>query len=1064
MASQKSELGPLSAGPAPKLKMPADTGQAREPYLVLQHDPVTDKYDLCKPSNDAARSVISLTRWVRVSTGSIPPELLAAGSTALPEEGAVSAVKPRPVRNSFARISAWVKRSGRGLVVRLLRPSNQSQQDLIDIHFLDGNPIPDDVKASTVTELGGSPVLELPEQVTELSASAICSSEELPGSETSSELPTIHGSAPPSPQDLIQAQIGPSLYLGPFDTSDAPAGPTDGLDDQAASSSWSRGDEQLNTPATTITTFSNADTLVDDNVSHTTEQPPQVSQPIVRGLTISRSVRYRCASQSHQRFEPASPVEVLQLVTEAAKRKTDSIAASGGHQREANLKPREASQESPGHDTKLVASASTAAKREDVHTSALNRLRAKAEDLVVPQEPPARAHILFTAHRRLYEQDLHTSRTSHESISYISELHSGHGGLGAYQQVANLLSKFHSQHGADRRQNVHLGDQEALEELSQLPSQRLSATSPGRLKLRSLGVAPHPEDIANKKPKPKPGDQKVAPSMPLDRKIEPPDERRSVDEQPGCSPISPLTKEQLQRRGSAISHFLPNPMTPARSMSQLLANSVADAQDTTDVERSPAKASRMNGQLDSDKEQAHAPSNAENNTVVVGNTEPHGSEPEATAGSSDLSPEFNEAKYLTDFSEHQQSVGPGDKFPAFYKLTRFKELHKLDTNVADFPPPQVVTEESAHSRESVLSPIGLTGRAEPRRRGFFHESASSLISGCAEVVMRSTLWLQRHFGQEPPVPEGHVRIRWECTCGERLYDDLVELRPGAAIQLEAVLNRQKPHPHATPGSGSRSSRSSYQPTPNGSRNTSASSANSRSAGMWPSSGYPYNGTSHPVIARANSSFGQPFQPPLYLLACINEARNTPKVRTIPLHQNPSMNDCDLANALRAEYAKANESWWRSFHLRGLTSIQFVRFYMHRNKFADVSKCPDVPDDTYRKDYEFDSSDTIPPVGPQYLLHLFKHPHQYEEELVAYYNIPKRLERLQDGLGWGISLTEGFLPERIWLLIGSSMVLFSIVFAFVWWGVQHDIQGAFAVASFFTSLAGAAVGFTQACLG
>lgn len=41
---------------------------------------------------------------------------------------------------------------------------------------------------------------------------------------------------------------------------------------------------------------------------------------------------------------------------------------------------------------------------------------------------------------------------------------------------------------------------------------------------------------------------------------------------------------------------------------------------------------------------------------------------------------------------------------------------------------------------------------------------------------------------EPPLEDNKTRIRWTCHCGERLWDDFMELRQGAANDLQHSLN------------------------------------------------------------------------------------------------------------------------------------------------------------------------------------------------------------------------------------------------------------------------------------
>lgn len=46
----------------------------------------------------------------------------------------------------------------------------------------------------------------------------------------------------------------------------------------------------------------------------------------------------------------------------------------------------------------------------------------------------------------------------------------------------------------------------------------------------------------------------------------------------------------------------------------------------------------------------------------------------------------------------------------------------------------------------------------------------------------------RDWHEEPPLDKDRVRIRWTCQCGEELWDDFEELRPGAAEDLRKSLD------------------------------------------------------------------------------------------------------------------------------------------------------------------------------------------------------------------------------------------------------------------------------------
>ena len=65
------------------------------------------------------------------------------------------------------------------------------------------------------------------------------------------------------------------------------------------------------------------------------------------------------------------------------------------------------------------------------------------------------------------------------------------------------------------------------------------------------------------------------------------------------------------------------------------------------------------------------------------------------------------------------------------------------------------------------------------------------LGALVNVALNSILWLQRNYGPEQPVKSGKVRVRWTCSCGEKLYDDFTELKLGAARRLEADLKRPR---------------------------------------------------------------------------------------------------------------------------------------------------------------------------------------------------------------------------------------------------------------------------------
>ncbi|KAF2755268.1 hypothetical protein EJ05DRAFT_488788 [Pseudovirgaria hyperparasitica] len=350
-----------------------------------------------------------------------------------------------------------------------------------------------------------------------------------------------------------------------------------------------------------------------------------------------------------------------------------------------------------------------------------------------------------------------------------------------------------------------------------------------------------------------------------------------------------------------------------------------------------------------------------------------------------------------------------------------------------------------------------------RSKSFVSLAAFGLLS----LARNAIDWLGGQCGPEHSVKEGFVRVRWTCHCGEVRYDDFIERRVGAARELEAYLNRPQSH---TPRMHTNGSSTSSTPSI-----SSAVSSIFSNPALSPSSTFGTQSSlssnltsSSPKMHSRQNPFSVVISPPptpSWLLTCVNEGRATPKVVHLDMTSPRIKSDKDLALTLRSHYASIKHPLLHILRVRGLTTIHFVQFEVHRNRFADIRKSPDMPSGALAKTwYDFEPHDLVPPVGEKYLLHLFKHPQDYDGELITYLRSPKRKKRLDVGVGWGIHLVEGFLPARVWTLMLGMFGLGSLVFAVVWVCVRRDdMQGAFGVAAWMTTLAGLSVAWAQASL-
>lgn len=104
------------------------------------------------------------------------------------------------------------------------------------------------------------------------------------------------------------------------------------------------------------------------------------------------------------------------------------------------------------------------------------------------------------------------------------------------------------------------------------------------------------------------------------------------------------------------------------------------------------------------------------------------------------------------------------------------------------------------------------------------------------------------------------------------------------------------------------------------------------------------------------------------------------------------------------------------------------------------------------------------MGSNYLIHLFKHPEDYDDELITYLRTPKRRDRLEIGTGWGLELVEGFLSERVLAAFLGLFLLGSLVFAVTWACKKgDDMQGAFGIAGYMIGVATLLLAWAQAVL-
>ncbi|KAL8780100.1 MAG: hypothetical protein Q9213_006622 [Squamulea squamosa] len=238
---------------------------------------------------------------------------------------------------------------------------------------------------------------------------------------------------------------------------------------------------------------------------------------------------------------------------------------------------------------------------------------------------------------------------------------------------------------------------------------------------------------------------------------------------------------------------------------------------------------------------------------------------------------------------------------------------------------------------------------------------------------------------EPPVAVDERALRSLQNCGRRLFDDFVELRPGAAKVLEKALNtasqQQPPGQHQTPSQNHNTPSLPEIGTPMDSNITPALiPIHGGSASTTPYHPRPTNG-------RPGSATIACDQESKWLLIC---ARMWQRPTSL-LHLNvcSMVSDQQLFIELRRSYLQLKKAWYQKFSLKAVQTIRFVQFELHPRDLVDVRKLPDMPPEARKDEYLYQPCDLLPPIGENFMTHLFHHPHEANEKAITFLRAPKK---------------------------------------------------------------------------
>ncbi|KAK1757189.1 hypothetical protein QBC47DRAFT_412508 [Echria macrotheca] len=371
--------------------------------------------------------------------------------------------------------------------------------------------------------------------------------------------------------------------------------------------------------------------------------------------------------------------------------------------------------------------------------------------------------------------------------------------------------------------------------------------------------------------------------------------------------------------------------------------------------------------------------------------------------------------------------------------------------------------------EAPENPAPVQDQTSPRQEA----AEISTLQACVPVFRSLPELVDRLFDRlgktrEPHLREGLTRARWKCRCGTQLFDDFTELVPGSIQELEAQLESED-------DARQESSISAVGELFGSALNSLLRGA----AGRLPRQLKPASTSSGSIIPLHNVGQASPVAPPeedkSHLLLCIDTGNQT-MLQQKRIEQIST--DRELFFFLRELYCnyRMPRTW---FTLRSIRFLSMSNFTVDFSNSVDAGEhyidcngsCVCLPPEAkIGPEYECDPAPRTkpkknPPIGRNRLTHYFRNPGCIDEKQTTIYDqLPKRVcgelraTSKQEAEGWGIHFEEGWHWRTIFVVTAVFLLSFSLVFGIVWSVTRSDIQGAFAISSFWLSFGGILLGF------
>jgi hypothetical protein len=144
-------------------------------------------------------------------------------------------------------------------------------------------------------------------------------------------------------------------------------------------------------------------------------------------------------------------------------------------------------------------------------------------------------------------------------------------------------------------------------------------------------------------------------------------------------------------------------------------------------------------------------------------------------------------------------------------------------------------------------------------------------------------------------------------------------------------------------------------------------------------------------------------------------------RMSPLQACHFYPDVDFFRALKLRYSQSKRRYQTLLSFKKPVALRFVKFRLYHRQPVDIHETESIPPESQKHEYDYSPmpAETIPPIGPNLLMHFFTHPDESASHPVLFPSIPKRKKNK-------LSLLTSLLKAASWDTTVTSLLVLILV--------------------------------------